>query len=125
MQLSAELLEKCSVVTTELLDPTYISLPSFHPEKHTDLSSVAIAIRTAFQHLFYFSQDNNYFKGFTFKNKDYTVSRILLETLLDIAKCFIYFCPGIWPLGFPCHKLLSFSMYFLITGLPRSQDCKC
>lgn len=33
-----------------------------------------------------------------FKNKNYTVSRILLETLLDIAKCFLHFCPGIWHL---------------------------
>lgn len=77
----------------------YIYLPSLHSEKGTDYSSFAIAISTAFQQLFYFLQDNNYFKGLIFKIKDYTVSGILLETLLDIAKCFLHFCPGIWHLA--------------------------
>lgn len=66
-----------------------IYLPSFHPEKGTDHTSFAIATLTAFQHLFYFLQDNNYFKGLVFKNKDYTLNRIWFETLKDVAKYFL------------------------------------
>lgn len=76
-----------------------IYLPPYHPEKGTDHTSLAIATLTAFQHLFYFLQDNNYFKGLIFKNKDYTLSRILFETLKDIAKCFPLSYPGIWQLA--------------------------
>lgn len=96
MQLSAEL-KKHSLVTAEILDPMYIYLPSFHPEKGTDHSSFAIAILTVFQHLFYFLQDSNYFKGLIFKNKDHPVIRILLETLR--YEMFSSFCPVIWHLA--------------------------
>lgn len=83
-------------------------LPSAHAEKKKQWPlQFYHCILTSLQYLLYFLQSNNYSKRLIFKNKDYTLRRIFLSTLLYITKCFLHFCPGIWPPWFPCHKLFS------------------